>query len=361
MIQEPWKGIMTLYNSTSSEAKSCLFLHPLVNTETRPYVVLTCVLNAVVFLPTVAGNSLILLTMWRNPNLDSPNHIYLFSLATADFITGLVVQPSYILHKMAWLYSNKSVSCTARIIMEIVAWISAAVSCSTVSLISLDRMLALQLHMKYQLYVTQRRAINSTLSIWISLTILSCGRFFMNDIRPFVAIGAFGILSGMVSVFFAYGQIFRYMKHHRKKIGIQCLSVTGNNTSDSETGTAKTVKVKTLWRSAMNLAYVVGLFVIAYSPFVSTLIAFLVHGPTMQIDIAYDVTRTIVFCVSLVNPFFYCWKISDVRNEVLKTWNKIRKRAIDLDHEKTDGNSQNQVETPSQNNNMNLDVVTISA
>ncbi|XP_031568050.1 beta-1 adrenergic receptor-like [Actinia tenebrosa] len=334
--------LITMNNSSSSDTNSCLFLHPLlVNTEPIPYVVLTCVLNAVVFLPTVAGNSLILVTMWRNPNLDSPNHIYLFSLATADFITGFVVQPSYVVHKMAWLYSKSSLSCTARIIMEIVAWISAAVSCSTVSIISLDRMLALQLHMRYQLYVTQRRAINSTLSIWIGLTILSCGRFFMKDIRPFVVIGTIGILSGMANVFFAYGQIFRYMKHHRKKIGLQCPSVTGINTSDSETTTAKKVKVKKLWRSAINLAYVVGLFVVAYLPFVSTLIAFLVHGPTMQIDVAYDITRTIVFCVSLVNPFFYCWKISDVKIEVMKTLKKIRKRAIDLDDKRTDGNSQN--------------------
>jgi hypothetical protein len=91
----------------------------------------------------------------------------------------------------------------------------------------------------------------------------------------------------------------------------------------------------------MNLAYVVGLFVVAYLPFVSTLIAFLVHGPTVQIDIAYDVTRTIVFCASVLNPFFYCWKICDVRAEVLKTWNKISRRlTTDLDMENSNNNSQ---------------------
>lgn len=350
--------VVTMDNSSSSaEAGSCLFLHPLVSPEPRPYVVVTCVVNAVMFLPAIAGNGFILLTMWRNPNLDSPSHIYLFSLASADFITGLVVQPSYILHKMAWLYSNKNLSCAARIIMEIVAWTSAAVSCSTVSFISLDRMLALQLHMRYQLYITRRRAINSSLLNWIGLMLLSCARFFMKDIGPFITIGVVGILSGMVMVFFAYGQIFRFMRHHRKKIGVQCVSVTGVNTSSSETTMTRTVKVKTLWRSAMNLAYVVGVFVMAYLPFVSTLIAYLLHGSTVQTDIAYDVTRTIVFCVSVVNPFIYCWKITDVRNEVLKTWNKIRKRAIDLDHAKNDaGKSRNNVETPStQKNNMNLE------
>lgn len=265
--------------------------------------------------------------MWKNPNLDLPSHVFLSSLATADLITGIIVQPLFVLHKTAWIYGNWSMDCIPRVITEIVAWISAAVTCATIGMISLDRMLALTLHMRYQLYVTRKRAIQVTIHIWISLTLLSFTRFFMTDIGPFIIIGIVGILAGILQVFISYAQIFKYMRHHQKKIAVQTIipQPLGASSLDSEGNeNIKAVKVKTLWKSAMNLAYVVVLYVIVYLPFVCTLIAFLVFGHTMVVDIFYDISRTFIFCGSVFNPLLYCWKIKDIKVEVLKTLARLK-------------------------------------
>lgn len=286
----------------------------------------TCVLNALLFVPNILGSALILKTMWQNPNLELPNHVYLISLSLADLITGLVVQPLYVMHKVAWLYDMWSLDCIPRVITELVAWISAAVSCSCIGLISIDRMLALKLHLKYQYYVTRKRAVQVTVVTWVQLIILSFSRFFMADIGPFVIFGVIGILLGILMVFASYLQIYKYMRHHQKKIAVQAVPasfVSSTVNGDATYGIGRTVKVKALWRSAMNLAYVVGLYVIVYLPFVASLIAFLVHGQTLVVDISYDITRTLIFCTSVFNPLLYCWKIKDIKIEVNKTLSRL--------------------------------------
>lgn len=317
-------------NHNASLSTVCFFLHITRYEEERPYVIVTIVLNALLFIPNVLGSALILVTMWKNPNLELANHVYLTSLALADLITGLIVQPLYVIHKTAWLYNCWSLDCVCRVITELVAWISAAVSCTSIGLISLDRMLALKLHLKYQFYITRKRAAQVTVYTWVSLTILSFSRFFMEDIFPFVIFGVVGILLGILQVFAAYLQIYKYMRHHQKKIAVQAapgsfVSATTSNNNDPQ-HPGKAARIKTLWKSAMNLGYVVGLYVIVYLPFVAALIAFLVHGQTFIVDTSYDLTRTLIFCAGVLNPLVYCWKIKDVKVEVMKTLARMKCR-----------------------------------
>jgi len=312
----------------SSTSSICFFLHITRYEEQRNYVIVTIVLNALLFIPNVLGSALILVTMWKNPNLELPNHVYLTSLALADLITGLIVQPLYVVHKTAWLYNSLSLDCVCRVMTEIVAWISAAVSCSSIGLISLDRMLAIKLHLKYQFYVTRKRAVQVTAYLWVSLVLLSFSRFLMENICPFVIFGVIGILLGILQVLGAYLQIYKYMRHHQKKIAFQAAPasfVTASSTNDPQ-HPGKTVKLKTLWKSAMNLGYVVGLYVIVYLPFVASLIAFLIHGQTLIADTSYDLTRTLIFCAGVLNPLVYCWKIKDIKVEVMKTLARMKCR-----------------------------------
>ncbi|EDO35128.1 predicted protein [Nematostella vectensis] len=317
------EGLLKMNSSDDSSSERCLFLEiPLHQTSLSSHLITaTCVLNSLTIIPSVLGSAIILITMWGNPNLEFPSHVYLFCLALADFVTGLIVQPCYVIHKTAWLLGHRKLDCIARLLTETVAWISAAASCVMISTISLDRFLAVRLHMRYSIYMTRSRAIKYVVYILVSLTLISCSRYWASDNRPFVIIGVCGILSSVVTVVAAYLYIFAVLRRHKRKISAQNVCTSVSNGSENN---ASDIQSKVTRRSAVSLAYVVGLFVVTYVPFVGALIVGLVQGSVHNPSIAYDVTRTIVFTSSVLDPVIYCWKIPDVYVEVKKTWRNLR-------------------------------------
>lgn len=56
----------------------------------------TSVIVAILSPVAVAGNALIMVSVWRNQSLRTPSYILLFGLAFTDLCTGLVTQPVHI-------------------------------------------------------------------------------------------------------------------------------------------------------------------------------------------------------------------------------------------------------------------------
>ena len=51
----------------------------------------------------VAGNTLILAAIWKNPSLRTPSYILLCGLAFTDLSTGLITQPFYVVAELVCL------------------------------------------------------------------------------------------------------------------------------------------------------------------------------------------------------------------------------------------------------------------
>ena len=141
--------------------------------------IILVVMNLLTAISASVGNFLILIAVWRTPALRTPSNTLLCCLALADFLVGLIVQPTNALQIIFELQRNTEAFCVAKILTTgSLSWICAGVSFLVISAISVERFLAIKLHLRYESLVTVRRVLFAVLTFWIICTGLVIARFF---------------------------------------------------------------------------------------------------------------------------------------------------------------------------------------
>lgn len=162
--------------------------------------VVNCSIIAITILISITGNSLIVLSILKNHSLHSPSMILIFGLALSDLLLGLVAQPLYIAKELSDYLSLQS-AC------YFFLHNCCGVSLWTMTAISLDRLAALHLHMKYTSLVTLTRVTQVLGTIWIVIH-LSFGIYFWNERAYFFLAGCF-VLICLTLASFSYTRIFQ--------------------------------------------------------------------------------------------------------------------------------------------------------
>lgn len=265
--------------------------------------ILTSILNAVFSLLTVSGNYIILRAIWKTQELHSPSFILLFCLAAADLLVGLICQPFFVAYQIAELTDNFSAYCILRMIQNISGWITTGVSFGTLSGVSIDRLLALTLHLRYNTIVTVQRIVRAVCVFWILSIAVVMVRFW---IRPWIIFPFAVVVASFVVTTLSTLKIFQIIRRHQRQITQQQQSVQSSTTNAM-------IKCR---KSAVAVLYVYGLFVILYLPFCATMFVEAVTGYTLTVKIAYDYVTTAVFINSFLNPIVYCWRIGEIRRAV---------------------------------------------
>lgn len=129
--------------------------------------IFSCVLNVIFSVTAMVANFLVLAAIRRTPTLHSPSIILLLSLALSDLGVGLIVHPLFFAQMLGKVTRNKAVFCEAGITVEITANTLCVISLLTVTAVSLDRYLALQLHLRYKELVTIKRVVIVIGIIWV--------------------------------------------------------------------------------------------------------------------------------------------------------------------------------------------------
>ena len=292
----------------------CFFLDPL--NEYKPggllYIesVVTSLINFIGAFFAFSGNGIICLTFWKSSQLRSQSQLFLWCLAFADFLTGMIVQPFYGAYKIVYIAGYVSASCVLRVIIETVAWFSAALSCALVSSIIGERYLALHYHMRYHDVITTKRIILYIVFLVIVMAIASLLRFAMANIRPFLYFSICGLLLSLITLLTCSWKIYKQVRRH-------FLQIHDQNSKES-----KSIDMRRFKKSLINMAYIAILYIIAYMPFTCVLFLYLHKGFTVDVEVAYDITRTLAFVSSIWNPFLYFWKIQELREAVKKVLNR---------------------------------------
>lgn len=265
--------------------------------------ILTSILNAVFSLLTVSGNYIILRAIWKTQELYSPSFILLFCLAAADLLVGLICQPFFVAYQIAELTDNFSAYCILRMIQNISGWITTGVSFGTLSGVSIDRLLALTLHLRYNTIVTVQRIVRAVCVFWILSIAVVMVRFW---IRPWIIFPFAVVVASFVVTTLSTLKIFQIIRRHQRQITQQQQSVQSSMTNAM-------IKCR---KSAVTVLYVYGLFVILYLPFCATMFVEAVTGYTLTVKIAYDYVTTAVYINSFLNPIVYCCRIGEIRRAV---------------------------------------------
>ena len=237
-------------------------------------------------LPAVVFNVLIILTIWKTPALQKPSNILLGNLAITDFIVGFC-NPLMVVTNIAALENLEQLFCSCWIIGRVVGYWLGSTSLYTLTVISIDRLLAILLKNKYRTVVTVRRVIAALLSFWIfagvtMLSVVTATDVPLDICIPIVAVGIFGLL---VTITICYALSF----YNLKKVSSPVNPTT--STTSSATNDPSTFRPSKYRRSLNTMLIIVFTIFLFYIPYVLTAVAvfftFLLHtpGPEFEKDI----------------------------------------------------------------------------
>ena len=266
------------------------------------------VLNSFLSVTAFLGNALILFALHKESSLHPPSKLLLRNLATTDLCVGLIAEPLSVIYWMSQVNKQWNICRYAVIAQFITNYTLCGVSVGTLTAISVDRLLALLLGLRYRQVVTLKRTYVIVITFWIVCTLVSAIGFWNRLLVLWCGI----IVTSLCLVIstFSYTKIFFTLRHHQNQV--QDHVQQPNQTNQLNIARYKKALSTALWLQLTLVAcYLPYCIEVASRPF-STL------HPSAKIY-----TGTLVFLNSSLNPILYCWKIEEVRQAVKDTIRQV--------------------------------------
>lgn len=171
---------------------------PTVHLEV-PHTIILCAVLGVASVVGTFGNTLVLLSIIKFESLKAIPDLFIFSLSLSELVVTVLYQPlkAYQFTHLNEIYANKSYLETSRFF----GYCSLIASITNIFGVTVERLISVRFPLKYDLFVTTRRAVVTLICIWIfSVTI---GAIMTRGYIPKIYIPAHFILSivGTVSIY----------------------------------------------------------------------------------------------------------------------------------------------------------------
>ena len=248
--------------------------------------------------------------------LPIPLKILLISMAVSDLGVGLLVQPLtiavYVLKikgesTLTVLY--ESVNTAVNTICLIPGSFFTYASFFSVTALTIDRFLALYLHLRYKELVTRKRIVSVVILIWILSAVLSLVyrlRLIETADGFFIAMEVLCLVVN-AAIYCKIHEVVRRHTKHLKTLQVQ-----------QETQRSDIANFAKIVRSTISTFYVFVVFLICYIPCVTIHVASAAIRPESSgqdtwIEQVHPYTGILLFLNSSLNPFIYCWKMRRIR------------------------------------------------
>ena len=275
-------------------------------------------LNIFLSIFATLGNVLILVALRNVSSIHPPTKLLFRCLAITDLSVGLLCQPLYV---YVW-YITISLDIGNRIVelayvYLFIIFVLVAVSILTSAAISVDRLLALLLGLRYRHVVTLCRVRVLIACVWfiaISNASLFCVAWILShdklQLASWWTLRAFTIFSIIVSTF-SYSKIFFTLRHQQAQVG--------DHVQPEQSSRVRSVlNIARYKKTVYSVAWIQFAMLACYGPRI--VLVFLLHfgniDHSTEIGIVDEVSFCLIFLNSSLNPVLYCWRIKDVRQEV---------------------------------------------
>ena len=265
-----------------------------------------------IFLSVTAslGNVLILIALHKESSLHSPSKLMFRCLAITDDCVGLISQPMFAARLLFQIHELRNLCYYFSVWGDIVSIVFSGVSLLTATAISVDRLLALSLGLRYRQVVTLRRVGAILSCFWIMGVAVSLINGFWGYTVASRVITPIIILCLITSVY-CYTKIFLRLRYYQVQIladHVRQRQLNGGGIPRNIARYRKTVSAA-LWIQIISVA--------CYLP--EALLISLLSVSEVSVIIGSRYTLTLVLLNSSLNPFLYCWKIREVRQTVKET------------------------------------------
>ena len=265
----------------------------------------------IVFATTATfGNTVILAALSKESSLHPPSKILLRSLALTDLSVGLLAEPLLIMVLMAREYKSPDFCHHA---ITISFWTSlplVSVSLLTLTVISVDRFLALLLGLRYRHVVTFKRVLVTVICSWIMSIGFAMTMFWNYSFTSYCSSTV--IILCVVASTCCYTKIYQKLRHHQLQIQ-----------QDHRSNGDEPLNIARYRKTVSSSLWVHFTLVICYCPLgvITALVTFSRIAPTLMT--AWSFSTTLLYFNSTLNPILYCWKIREVRKAAVDTIKQI--------------------------------------
>ena len=278
----------------------------------RPVLVANCVFNSFLSYTTIILNIVTIHAIRKTALLPKPLRTLLLSLAASDVGVGMLVQPLYISILVSRL-NQKRIDCISYKGLYVVINFFCISSLLNVVTISVDRFLAVQLHLRYQEFVIHKRVIVAVISIWLFSAVICSDLFWAPLVIIYQVIRLVIMTVCFILVVIVYWRIYIVLKRHKEQI--QDLQVEEAEQGVQNGDLSNFLKLR---KSALGTFCVCIVFLLCYLP-LYILFCLLLARPSslMSLYEAWHYTTTLVFLNSYLNPVIYCWKMEPIRRTLM--------------------------------------------
>ena len=273
--------------------------------KTDVSLLISAVLNCFISASAAVGNLLIIVSILRSPALHSTANFLLLGLALADFGVAVILEPLYITILLK-LFMGLPVSCTTMVSFTSASSFLVVTSMFSVTAISVDRYLAIYLHLRYKEYISERKVTYFQITLWIACGLLTLTR--MAGFRVYLVIALILVIICLGLTCFAYSKIYIVLRWHQLQI-------------QNQMGTDAITKMKQLRNSVINTFYVFFAFLACFLPFCClTIIVNTSRTRSKAVMLLNLHSTSIILLNSSLNPLIYCWRRQDLRENVKQTF-----------------------------------------
>ena len=277
-----------------------------VTARVHDELIVLLVLNTFLSITGFLGNTLILAALHKESSLHPPSKLLLRSLAITDLLVGIIVEPLNVAYLMSVKSQRWDICFNVNVALLIASYILCAVSLLVLTAISVDRLLALWLGLRYRQVVTLRRAYIAVIVMWV-LPIVATTSYIWNP--QLLLLLLYIHLSLCLSIIiFSYMKIFFMLRHYQIQVTV----------AQEQPRQAIPLNIARYRKAVYSALWVQVILFICYLPFGITQALTDLKSVrfSSSVYLAKTFSFTFVFLNSALNPLLYCWKIKEVRQAV---------------------------------------------
>ena len=258
-------------------------------------------------------NSVSILAIRKTLSLPKTLKTLLLNLAVSDLGVGILVQPMHIAVLIMELEQNavNNLAHDNVVYKAFLVPLNLFVFASFfgVTALIVDRFLAIHLHLRYHELVTLKRIVAVLTAIWLFSVFLTLVRLWI-PVNIIYVIFAIIYVAFLITVALLSYKIYMAVRQHQQHIQALQVQQLAQNVAMANVGRLR--------KSAVTAIYVYVVFVLCYLPDTCVLWTIAITGSSDPLfTIIQRYTLTLSFLNSSLNPLIYCWKMRDIRHNII--------------------------------------------
>ena len=267
------------------------------------------VFNIFLSITAVLGNTLILVALRKVSSLHPPSKLLFRCLATTDLCVGLITEPLGVVYWISLAHEDWNLCRYTLASLVNAAYTLCSVSLLTVTAISVDRLLALLLGLRYRQVVTLKRTYVIVAIFWVMSSVASIS-YLLNPLIP-IWHGYIVIPLCVITSIASYTKIFLKLRDHQTQVQ--------SHVQQEQPNQINPLNIERYRKAVSSALWVQCTLVACYLPFGIVSALFEYSKTASPSFLIFELGATLILVNSSLNPILYCWKISEVKQAVKET------------------------------------------